>query len=131
MQIQDLGLENIQFMGGQDDVRLFLNKFDIFVCTSFVESGPMTLWEAMSMEKAVVTTNVGDVSKYIRSGYSGEVVPVNEVETMTEKIKELIIDGKKRRLYGIRAREIVSQKLNLSICARRHLKAFQNLILSV
>jgi glycosyltransferase involved in cell wall biosynthesis len=126
--ILELGIDNIQFAGAQYDIRLYLENFDIFVCTSFFESGPMTLWEAMSMEKAVVTTDVGDVSKYVLSGYSGEVVEVGDVDGLVEKIREFIVDEKKRSSFGSRAREIVNQNLDVSICAKKHLQAFQRVI---
>ena len=126
--ILELDIHNIQFVGAQKDVKIFLEKFDIFVCTSFYESGPMTLWEAMSMEKAVVTTDVGDVSKYVLSGHSGEVVKVGDIDGLVDKISVFILDEKKRNSFGTHAREIVNENLNVSICAQKHLEAYQSVI---
>ena len=126
--INRLEIDNIKFIGYQNDIRTILKEFDLFICTSKAESGPMTLWEAMSMEKAVVTTDVGDVSKYVRSGYSGEIVSIGDVDGMTKKIMELIMDEKKRKIYGSRAREIVIQNLDVSICAEKHLTVFQHIV---
>jgi len=108
-------------------VRIFLRKFDIFVCTSYNESGPMTLWEAMSMEKAVVTTDVGDVSKYVHPGYSGDIVNVGDVDSLKARIMELIVNKEKREIYGINAREIIVRDLDVSICAEKHLKIFNHI----
>jgi glycosyltransferase involved in cell wall biosynthesis len=126
-QINNHKLRNIKFVGQQQDIRPFLDEFDIFVCTSYNESGPMTLWEAMSMKKAVVTTNVGDVSKYVHSGFSGEVVNIGDLDTMTQKIKELILDKDKRERYGEKARRIIQHKLDVSICADKHFKLFKRI----
>ena len=71
-------IKNIDFPGKVDDARGYLSIFDVFLCTSVSESGPMTLWEAMSMQKAVVSTDVGDVKDYLSSGKSGEVVSVGD-----------------------------------------------------
>ena len=126
-QISIHGIKNIKFTGGQQDVRIFLRKFDIFVCTSYNESGPMTLWEAMSMEKAVVTTDVGDVSKYVHPGYSGDIVNVGDVDSLKARIMELIVNKEKREIYGINAREIIVRDLDVSICAEKHLKLFNHI----
>ena len=88
----------------------------------------MTLWEAMSMEKAVVTTDVGDVSKYVLSGHSGEVVKVGDIDGLVDKISVFILEEKKRSSFGINAREIVNENLNVSICAEKHLEAYQSVI---
>jgi glycosyltransferase involved in cell wall biosynthesis len=51
-----LKLNNLHFYGPCRDVSSILKAADIFVCTSISESGPMSVWEAMSMEKAIVST---------------------------------------------------------------------------
>ena len=35
---------------------------------------PLSVWEAMSMEKAIVSTDVGDIKKFINNGNNGLVV---------------------------------------------------------
>ena len=54
-----MNLSNIDFVNNCSQDLCF--KIYIFTITSLSETGPMTLWEAMSMEKAIVTTDVGDV----------------------------------------------------------------------
>ena len=41
---------------------------DIYICTSNNEASPLSVWEAMSMEKAIISTDVGDVGKFIDDG---------------------------------------------------------------
>ena len=45
-------------------IRSLLNQSDIYVCSSNYESSPVSIWEAMSMELPIVSTDVGDLSKY-------------------------------------------------------------------
>ena len=85
----------------------------------------MTLWEAMSMEKVVVSTNVGDVNKYVIPDYSGEVVSVGDAKGMSKKIIKLILDKEKRLFMGKQARKIIKENLDVSICAKKQYSAYK------
>ena len=73
-------------------MRPLLKRFDIFICSSLSESGPMTLWEAMSMAKPIVSTDVGDVSHYVHDEENGFVVPIGDVDQLTNRILQLLND---------------------------------------
>ncbi len=118
--IESKGLENIFFLGRRDDVSALLESADIYVCSSLSEASPMSVWEAMSMEKPVVSTDVGDVRRYIRDGENGFIVPVGDVRAMTEKVRALIEDERMRRTFGRRAREVAVRELDVGICAEKH-----------
>ena len=126
--ITQLGITNIEFIGYKEDIRLLLKDFDLFICTSKSESGPMTLWEAMCMEKAVVSTNVGDVAKYVIPDYSGAIVPIGDAQAMAEKILELTLDKSKRLLMGKHARQIIVNNFDVSICTKKQYLAYKNII---
>ena len=70
----ELNLNNFEFIGKRNDIRSILNRFDIFVMTSKFEAGPMTLFEAMSMSKPIISTDVGDVKNFIKNGFNGFVL---------------------------------------------------------
>ena len=44
------------------------------------KSSPLSVWEAMSMEKAIVSTDVGDIKKFINNGNNGLVVRVEMIK---------------------------------------------------
>ena len=114
-------------MGQQENIRPFLKRLDIYCCTSNFESSPLSVWEAMSMSKAIISTNVGDIPKYIKSGYSGEILKVNDPEISSKfsnKLNALIQDKNKIYRYGLNAREIAVNMLDLELCANRHKKAY-------
>jgi len=125
--IENLNLDNIVFVGASDDVRSYFKLFDLYLCTSVKESGPMTLWEAMSMQCCVVSTDVGDVKDYLKTGSSGEVVDVNDFKGMAEKVVSLLENLEKRVMCSKRARNIAIEKLDISVCAYKHLKVYQQL----
>jgi len=123
-------MNNFYFYKNVNDIRILLKKFDIYVCTSLNESGPMSLWEGMSMEKPIITTDVGDVNEYIKDEENGFIVPVNDYQTMADKAKILISDKKLRKRMGSRSRKIVIDNLDLKICSRKHLNAYKSLVIN-
>ncbi len=122
--INDLHFENISFYGKSDNVAEVLNAADIFVCTSEAESGPMSVWEAMAMEKAIVSTDVGDVSVYIKDGENGFIVQSKDVKALTKKVGILIEDKNMRVKFGKNARAVAVKELDIEICAEKHINFY-------
>jgi glycosyltransferase involved in cell wall biosynthesis len=125
---KDLGVSNLQFVGGRADVRPLLQRCDVYVCSSLAESSPLSVWEAMAMGKPVVSTDVGDVPLYVRDGYNGFIVDVGDWQNMAGLLGRLAGDVSMRELYGRRAREIAVRELDIKICARRHLEAYRAIL---
>ena len=123
-------LENFFFIGGFKDVRPVLKKIDIFVCSSVSESGPMTLFEAMSMGKPIVSTNVGDVHKYITECKNGFIVDIGDSKKISDKIKLILnLDKDELEKFGKYSRQIVKEKLDVKICSQKY-KEVYNLCLN-
>lgn len=127
----ELGVNNVEFVGGRDDIRPLLKRFDIYLCTSYAESSPISVWEAMSMGKAVVSTDVGDVSKYVREGVSGEVVSVGDAQAIADKCVSLVNDRNRKGLYEKNASDIARRELDLSKCAELHLALYEEIVSSL
>lgn len=123
-------LDNLSFFGPVKDVRAVLEAADIFVCSSLAETGPMTLFEAMSMAKAVVSTDVGDVGSMIKDGENGFVVRVKDVRNMAKCVVELIEQPSLRKSLGDKARNYAVRYLDIHNTVKRHTE-FYNLILKV
>jgi glycosyltransferase involved in cell wall biosynthesis len=118
-------IDNIEFTGQKNDIRPYLKNFDIYLCTSKFESSPISVWEAMSMECAIVSTDVGDVSKYIKSKISGEVVKVGDTNDMVNKISNIIKNPNLMSEYQKKSKEICRNKLDINVCAKSHLEVFK------
>ena len=118
---------NIHFIGPRTDIRPILKKVDIYICSSNNESSPLSVWEAMAMENAVVSTDVGDIKKFIKTGKTGYIVKIGDTENLAKNIIKLIKSPKLRKKFGSSSRKIVRKKLNLDLCAYYHQKAYQNM----
>jgi len=124
----ELGVTNVEFVGARSDVRPLLKRFDVYLCTSVAESSPISVWEAMAMAKPVVSTDVGDVPLYIKDGESGFVTEVGDDAALAQKVGLLIDDAGLRARFGNNARRTTVDKLDLAICADRHLAVYRALL---
>lgn len=128
-EVRRLGLTSyVNFVGERSHVESVLKCADIFVCSSYSESGPMSVWEAMSMSCAIVSTDVGDVAHYVEDGYSGFVVPVGDPQAMAEAIIKLANNPELRQLFGKRAREVACKELDVNIIAAKTAAAYRSVI---
>jgi len=126
--IKHYGLDNVRFLGKRLDIASVLKAADIYVCSSISESGPMAAWEAMSMAKAIVATDVGDVAKYIQDGTNGFIVPVGNPGALAEKVRKLVENPELRSRFGELARKVAVEKLDVQFAAQKH-KSFYRLLL--
>ncbi len=126
--INKLGIKNFFFLGARSDVRPLLKAMNIYVCSSKNESSPLSLWEAMSMEKAIISRDVGDVKAFIENGINGFVSATDDEIELTKNLKKLIEDPHLRDKLGKTAREIAKEKLDLKICTDLHSEMYQVII---
>ena len=118
----------VHFYGPSTNVRSVLKAGDIYVCSSVHEASPISVWEAMAMEKAIVSTDVGDVSEFISDGENGFIVPVGDAYQLAEKISILIKNPSMRSEFGKKARIAAIEKLDLTIAVKRHVEVYKAVI---
>ena len=122
------GVDNIQFVGGRDDIRALLKRFDIYVCTSYSESSSLSLREAVSMGKPVVSTDVGDVSLCVDNGKNGYIVDAGDYLGLSNKLKILIENLYRSKKFGEASREIALKELSVSTYIEDNMLAFETVL---
>ena len=127
--MKKLKIKNFFFLKSRKDVRPLLKAMDIYVCSSSNESSPLSVWEAMSMKKAIVSTDVGDVKNFIKNNINGFIVKTDDPNDLANAIRKLIENPKLRSIFGKSAREVVKNKLNLKICASLHEQAYKSIVM--
>lgn len=119
--VAELGLSNyVTFYGRQphSKVRELMDLADIFVLNSRVaddgdmEGLPVTLLEAMSMEKAIVTTRHAGIPYAITHEHDGLLVGERDNEQLRQSIKRLVADPSLRKKLGEAARQTVVKRFN-------------------
>jgi glycosyltransferase involved in cell wall biosynthesis len=126
--VRNNGARNIFFREGLNDVRNMLRSADIYVCSSIHEASPMSVWEAMSMGKSIVSTDVGDVSSYIRNGIDGFIVPPCNSHALAKQVEILIRNESLRKEFSSRVRTTAIESLDISICVKKHAKAYRHIL---
>jgi len=101
------------FTGYREDIPELLNIMDLFIMTSLTEGISLTLLEAMSARKAVIATMVGGNKEIITDGHSGILVKIKDIDTIVDKVIDLINDKEKRNIFTFNARRKVIQEFSL------------------
>jgi len=90
----------------------------------------MAVWEAMAMEKPVVSTDVGAVRDFIKDGQSGYVVPIKNSKELFNKVDFLLNNPQKMKSIGKQARNVAKQNLDILIAAGKYKYFYKKIISS-
>ena len=111
---QQLELESaVKFVGNRKDIPALLTLCDVFALTSHMEANPVSILEAMSTGKPVVSTDVGSVAESVQNGKTGFVVPPSDLEQLTDRLLYLLQHPHEARTLGAAGRERVVQNWSL------------------
>lgn len=97
--------KRIVFAGARDDVKDILADSDIFVLPSYKEGMPRSIIEAMAMELPVIATNIRGSREEIVDGETGILVPVGDVNALSNAMIKLAKDSELRKTMGKKGRE--------------------------
>ncbi len=113
--VSSLGLANtIKFVGPleRDQIADVLARASVFVLPSLKEGMPLSLLEAMSSGRPVVTSRVGGMSEIITHGETGLLVTPGDSEALARAIETILGDADLRKKLGRNARNLVMAKYN-------------------
>jgi len=109
----------------------YLSAADIFVNPSLTEGLPLTVMEAMAMERAVVATDVGGTSDLIRNGENGFLIPSRDVGSLASAIRTLALDDKLRQRMGLAGRDTIMKDFSWSSITQKVEKVYEEALLSM
>lgn len=104
---------NIIFYGAVSDVRQNIANSNVFVLPSYREGTPRSVLEAMSMGRAIITTNVPGCRETVVNEYNGFLVEPNNSFLLEKAMEKLISSSNLRTLMGKRSREIAIDKYDV------------------
>lgn len=91
-------IENeVIFTGYQADVRRLLSIVDVQVFPSLWEGTPLTVFEAMAMQRPIVATNVDGLGEVLKDEQNARVVPAKDAKALAAAIEELLLNPEKAR----------------------------------
>lgn len=83
---------------------------DVIVCASRDEAMPLTLLEAMSFGKTIVSTTAGGIPEYLSDGINSLLVPPENPAALAAAFEHVILNREEARKMGLRARELFEQQ---------------------
>ncbi len=117
----------IHFSGKIEEVPELLNRKDCYICCSDFEASPIAVWEALSMGKYVICTDVGDVSMIIDEPDIGQVIPTGDPMAIMEAMLFFLSyeDDVEKRLK--RRAKVIEHFESINILSQ-YRKAYEELI---
>lgn len=91
--VTDLGRPNIQLIAETSRVYDYFGAADLFVCTSYEESFPRVVLEAMAFEVPIVSTNVHGIPYMLTSGKDALLVNPGDIDALTRALIRVLEDS--------------------------------------
>lgn len=108
-------------------IREQISKAQVVVLPSYAEALPMAWLEAMAMEKALVTSNIGWAKEVMVDGETGFTVHPTDHAAYADRVLELLKDEGLARKMGVKAREQVKENFSAELVASRNREFYMNI----
>jgi glycosyltransferase involved in cell wall biosynthesis len=105
---------SIEFLGRMADVRPAIEMCSVYVLPSYREGTPRTVLEAMSMGRAIITTDAPGCRETVVDGDNGFLVPVKSVDALVQAMTRFIMDPTLAARMGQRGRQIAEEKYDVN-----------------
>jgi len=93
----------------------FLQDADVYILPSYNEGLPISILEAMSYGKAIISTNVGGISEIVIPGKNGVLVKPGNLNEIENAINFFLDNPQKIISYGIESKQLVKKYLPNSV----------------
>ena len=107
------------FLSYPEKIREYLTEIDVYALPTGMDTTPLSCREAMAMEKPIIASNVGGIPEMIYHEKTGLLVNEGDHETWINSIKHLIENKDVATKLGKQSRELLSEKFNWDIVARK------------
>ena len=102
----------ITYLGEVDDVRPYIEECSVFVLPSYREGLPRSTLEAMSIGRAIITTDVPGCRDTIFNNINGLLVPVKNSKELAIAMLSIINNNLKNKM-GSESRKIVEKSFDV------------------
>jgi glycosyltransferase involved in cell wall biosynthesis len=110
--------DRVLFAGavGQDRVREFYERADVFALPSFAEGLPVVLVEAMAMGLPVVASRITGIPELVQEGVSGFLFVPGRVDELADALARMeSASGDERVAMGRAGRQRVEQEFDVEV----------------
>ena len=104
----------INYLGHLSDVRKAISDCSVYVLPSYYREGtPRSILEAMSMGRAIITTDLPGCRETVIDGDNGFLVKARSVENLVKALLNFIEKPDCVNSMGLRSREIAEEKYDV------------------
>lgn len=103
----------INYFGKLKDVRPRIAEASVFVLPSYREGTPRSTLEAMSMGRAIITTDAPGCKETVIDGENGFLVPVKNSELLVNAMEKFILNPELIKSMGKKSRMIAEEKFDV------------------
>ncbi len=122
--------DRIEFAGavGQDQIRSYYARADVFAMPSFAEGLPVVLMEAMATGLPVVTSRITGIPELVEHGVSGLLVAPGRLDELVEALAAVLAEPPLRRAQmGDAGRAMVTEQFDITRTAGALVGVFEEL----
>ncbi len=102
--VASLGRPNLRLIPETPRAYDFLGAADLFVCSSYEESFPRVVLEAMAMQVPILSTDVHGIPEMVTHGENALLVPPGDSSALADGLARLLFEPDLARDYAKRAR---------------------------
>ncbi|GEM_PF-3046148 len=129
--VRDCKLEKcVVFLGKlkHQDMPALYQRSNVLVVPSLKSEGsPTVIIEAMASGRPVIGTKTGGIPELIVNNYNGYVIEPSNAKSLSDKIKELLVNPATAALMGRRGRTMAEQKYSWDMIAKQYEDLIQNI----
>jgi glycosyltransferase involved in cell wall biosynthesis len=129
--IEKLGLKTaVDFLGnlGSQELLAELSSAACLVLPSYQETAPMVIQEAMAAGVPVIASNICGIPYQVQDGVTGFLFPPGNIESLAQRLDQLLSSTELRRSYGQNGREFADSYYRSDKVARATLDVYHDIL---
>ena len=119
--VNELARPNLQIVPETPEVYAYYGAADLAVCTSYEESFPRVILEAMAFALPIVSTDVHGIPEIARPDEEAALVPPGDTQALADALQRMLTDRARAGALAARARARVEGSFALEQVLPRHL----------
>jgi glycosyltransferase involved in cell wall biosynthesis len=104
---------NVQYIESVKDLRPFIERSSVYVLPSYREGMPRSVLEAMSMGRAIITTDVPGCRSTVLQGENGFLVPAQDAQSLANVMETFIENPDLIPLMGAKSRQLAEERFDV------------------
>lgn len=120
--------KNVHFEGHCSNIHEEIANLDVLLITSDHEGLPMTLLESMALKTAVISHQVGGISRVLEQGACGQLLQSQSAEAFSDALLRCLTDKNKTQEQISRAKRRIEEMYSANSNAKNTYDTYKELI---